>query len=65
MSPTWQQGKLREFCKQKGIHVSAWSPLGAYREFYGINSVMDNPILKDIANSRHKSVPQVLNIFIS
>ncbi|KAL1356981.1 hypothetical protein HN51_008984 [Arachis hypogaea] len=59
MSPTWQQGKLREFCKQKGIHVSAWSPLGAYREFYGINSVMDNPILKDIANSRHKSVPQI------
>ncbi|KAJ1438647.1 NADP-dependent oxidoreductase domain [Sesbania bispinosa] len=22
MSPSWQQGKLREFCKQKGIHIA-------------------------------------------
>jgi len=60
MSPSWQQGKLREFCKQKGIHVSAWSPLGAYKTIYGTNAVMDSPILKEIACARQKTVPQVL-----
>ncbi|KAJ1438643.1 NADP-dependent oxidoreductase domain [Sesbania bispinosa] len=59
MSSSWQQGKLREFCKQKGIHVSAWSPLGAYRDKWGTNAVMDNPILKEIACVRHKSVAQI------
>ncbi|KAK7270676.1 hypothetical protein RJT34_25999 [Clitoria ternatea] len=59
MSPSWQQGKLREFCKEKGIHVSAWSPLGAYKTSYGSNAVMESPILKDIANARQKTVAQI------
>ncbi|XP_027357342.1 methylecgonone reductase-like [Abrus precatorius] len=59
MSPSWQQGKLREFCKQKGIHVSAWSPLGAYKNSYGSNAVMENPILMQIASARQKSVAQI------
>ncbi|MED6180395.1 hypothetical protein PIB30_009744, partial [Stylosanthes scabra] len=59
MNVTWQQGKLREFCKQKGIHVSAWSPLGAYKTTWVSNSVMESPILKEIATARHKSVSQV------
>lgn len=60
MSPSWQQGKLREFCKQKGIHVSAWSPLGAYQASWGTNSVMENPILKEIAFARQKSMAQIV-----
>lgn len=59
MNPTWQQGKLREFCKQKGIHVSAWSPLGAYKIFWGSGAVMENPILQDIATAKNKTIAQV------
>ena len=61
MSPSWQQGKLIEFCKQNGIHVSAWSPLGAYKAIWGTNAVMESPILKEIASARQKSVAQVLS----
>ncbi|CAJ1952197.1 unnamed protein product [Sphenostylis stenocarpa] len=59
MSPSWQQGKLTEFCKQKGIHVSAWSPLGSYKSFCGTNAVMESPILKEIACARQKSMAQI------
>ncbi|OIW16065.1 hypothetical protein TanjilG_04600 [Lupinus angustifolius] len=59
LNPSWQQGKLGEFCKQKGIHLSGWSPLGAYKAVWGSNAVMENPILKEIAHSRHKNVAQV------
>jgi len=60
MNLSWQQAKLREFCKQKGIHVSAWSPLGSYKSDYGTNAVMESPILKEIACARHKTIAQVL-----
>jgi diketogulonate reductase-like aldo/keto reductase len=59
MNPSWHQRKLREFCMQKGIHVCAWSPLGAYKVFWGSNAVMENPILQEIAEARKKSVAQV------
>ncbi|QCD92372.1 alcohol dehydrogenase [Vigna unguiculata] len=59
MSPSWQQAKLREFCKQKGIHVSAWSPLGSYKNFFGTNAVMESPILKEIACARQKTIAQI------
>jgi diketogulonate reductase-like aldo/keto reductase len=57
MNPSWQQGKLREFCKQKGIHVSAWSPLGGYKLSWGSSAVMENPILREIAEAK-KNVAQ-------
>ncbi|KAK7287182.1 hypothetical protein RIF29_00284 [Crotalaria pallida] len=59
MNPSWHQGKLREFCKQKGIHVTAWSPLGAYKVLWGSSAVMENPILHEIAMARNKSVAQI------
>ncbi|CAL0323908.1 unnamed protein product [Lupinus luteus] len=59
LNAVWQQGKLREFCKQNGIHLSGWSPLGAYKASWGSNAVMENPILKEIAHSRQKNVAQV------
>ncbi|KAL1545542.1 NADPH-dependent aldo-keto reductase, chloroplastic [Salvia divinorum] len=27
--PSWQQPKLHEFCKSKGVHLSGYSPLGS------------------------------------
>ncbi|KAL0415556.1 UNVERIFIED_CONTAM: Deoxymugineic acid synthase 1 [Sesamum latifolium] len=55
----WQQQKLIEFCKHKGIHVCAFSPLGAYGSNWGTNAVMESPILKDIAAAKNKTVAQV------
>ncbi|KAL4322120.1 hypothetical protein AHAS_Ahas14G0178700 [Arachis hypogaea] len=37
MSSSWQQGKLREFCKQKGIHLAAWSPFSSKVTDIGIH----------------------------
>nr|POE52981.1 methylecgonone reductase [Quercus suber] len=61
MNVSWQQEKLRHFCKEKGIQVSAWSPLGANGALWGTLAVMENPVLKEIAITKEKSVPQVLN----
>ena len=54
----WQQEKLRAFCKEKGIVVTAFSPLrkGASR---GANLVMDNDILKELADAHGKTIAQV------
>ncbi|CAK8576691.1 unnamed protein product [Lathyrus sativus] len=60
MNPSWNQGELIEFCKMKGIHVSAWSPLGAYKDPWGSAAVMDNPILHEIAEAKKKSVAQIV-----
>ncbi|KAK6921371.1 NADP-dependent oxidoreductase domain [Dillenia turbinata] len=59
MNVAWQQAQLREFCKDNGIHVSAWSPLGANGAHWGTLAVMESPIIKDIAASKQKSIAQV------
>ncbi|CAL9182326.1 unnamed protein product [Musa hybrid cultivar] len=59
MNPTWQQKKLREFCKEKGVHVIAYSPLGGQDMFMGKNLVMESQVLKDIAKAKGKTVAQV------
>ncbi|KAK7314706.1 hypothetical protein VNO77_33233 [Canavalia gladiata] len=59
MNAAWQQENLRKFCKEKGIHVSGWSPLGANGAVWGSLAVMDSPILKDIALTLGKTVAQV------
>ncbi|WVY98854.1 hypothetical protein V8G54_031005 [Vigna mungo] len=53
----WQQQQLREFCKEKDITVTAFSPLrnGASR---GANLVMDNDILKELSDAHGKTVAQ-------
>ncbi|XP_072973107.1 non-functional NADPH-dependent codeinone reductase 2-like [Typha angustifolia] len=55
MNPIWQQQKLREFCAEKGIVVTAYSPLGGQ----GNMAVMDCEVLKEIAKARGKTVAQV------
>ncbi|KAG6753789.1 hypothetical protein POTOM_041787 [Populus tomentosa] len=59
MNAAWQQKKLVELCKEKGIHVSAWSPLGANGASWGSLAVMESPILKEIAAAKEKSVSQI------
>ncbi|XP_027357344.1 methylecgonone reductase-like [Abrus precatorius] len=59
MNAAWQQENLRGFCKEKGIHVSAWGPLGANGAVWGSLAVMSSPILKDIAFTVDKTVAQV------
>ncbi|KAL5995481.1 Non-functional NADPH-dependent codeinone reductase 2-like [Asimina triloba] len=59
LNPIWQQKKLREFCNQKGIHVSAYSSLGAKGALWGSAQVMDCPVLKDIALAKGKTLPQI------
>ncbi|KAL9393767.1 hypothetical protein Peur_013052 [Populus x canadensis] len=59
ISPLWQQKKIREFCEEKGIHVTAYSPLGAKGTLWGTNNVMECQVLKEIAAARGKSIAQI------
>ncbi|KAK4720621.1 hypothetical protein R3W88_010854 [Solanum pinnatisectum] len=59
MNPIWQQKELREFCKAKGIHITAYSPFGAYNTIWGDNRVMECDVLTEIAKSKGKTIAQV------
>ena len=59
MNPCWQQKKLIKFCKDNGVVVVAYAPLGAVGTFYGTNRVMESEVLKEIAEARGKTVAQV------
>ncbi|KAJ7550004.1 hypothetical protein O6H91_07G078100 [Diphasiastrum complanatum] len=58
MHPLWQQKKLRKFCNGVGIHVTAWSPLGAPGTYYGTDA-LTNPVIKSISSKHNKSPAQV------
>ena len=58
INPVWQQHKLREFCREKGIQLCAYSPLGAKGTHWGSDSVMDSCVLHEIAKSKGKTVAQ-------
>ncbi|KAF2325380.1 hypothetical protein GH714_027283 [Hevea brasiliensis] len=57
INPLWQQKKQMEFCKANGIALIAYAPLGG--TIRGSNRVMENEVLKEIANAKGKSVAQV------
>ncbi|KAI6694273.1 hypothetical protein NL676_021983 [Syzygium grande] len=59
MNVAWQQEKLIRYCKEKGIQVSAWSPLGANGAAWGTLAVVESPVVKEIAIARGKTVAQV------
>ncbi|CAL4932647.1 unnamed protein product [Urochloa decumbens] len=59
MHPYCRQNKLRAFCRDKGIQLCAYSPLGGKRAPWANNSVMDSPILEQIAHEKGKTVAQV------
>ena len=63
--PYCRQNKLRELCREKGIQLCAYSPLGATGTPWANTSVMDSPVLKQIAQDRGKTVAQVIiSLFI-
>nr|CAB3495055.1 unnamed protein product [Digitaria exilis] len=57
--PYCRQNKLRAFCREKGIQLCAYSPLGGKGAPWANNYVMDSPILKQIAQDMGKTVAQV------
>ncbi|KFK30326.1 hypothetical protein AALP_AA7G247300 [Arabis alpina] len=59
MSPVWQQRKLRELFKSKGITITAYSVLGSRGAFWGTHKVMESDVLKEIAEAKGKTVAQV------
>ncbi|XP_050371848.1 non-functional NADPH-dependent codeinone reductase 2-like isoform X2 [Argentina anserina] len=59
MNPIWQQQKLRELCKTKGIVITAYSPLGGHGTPWGSNAVMECEVLKQIAEAKGKTLAQV------
>lgn len=60
MNPLWNQKQLREFCKEKGIHVTAYSPLGANGTKWGDNRIVECDVLDEIAKARGKTTAQVI-----
>ncbi|KAK2632000.1 hypothetical protein EUGRSUZ_L02143, partial [Eucalyptus grandis] len=58
MNVGWQQEKLRAYCREKGIHVSAWSPLSANGASWGSLAVVESPVLKEISIAKGKTVAQ-------
>ncbi|KAM1740767.1 hypothetical protein ACFX12_010969 [Malus domestica] len=59
MNPLWQLKELREFCKAKGIHVTAYSPLGSTPSRFGDNKVLGSKVLQDMAKAKGKTTAQV------
>ncbi|KAK9715946.1 hypothetical protein RND81_06G200600 [Saponaria officinalis] len=58
--PIWQQAKLHEFCKSKGIHLSGYSPLGSQLADAKKNGgLLGNPVLRLVAEKLGKSPAQV------
>lgn len=53
LHPLLSQEDLREFCQRHNIKVEAWSPLARGR-------FLDEPVLKNIADSHNKSSAQVI-----
>ncbi|KAJ6712241.1 ALDO/KETO REDUCTASE [Salix purpurea] len=56
MHPLWRQRKLREFCQDCKIHVSAYSPLGGPGNAWGTTAVVENPIIQSISR-KHRDNP--------
>jgi D-xylose reductase len=65
MHPFLTQEKLLRFCKDAGVAVTAFSPLGA-ASYYSIgmagegDSALEQPVVRDIASRHDKSPAQVL-----
>ncbi|KAF6161146.1 hypothetical protein GIB67_007787 [Kingdonia uniflora] len=55
--PSWQQNQLRTFAKSKGVHVSAYSPLGS--PGWLKSDVLKHPVINVIAKKLGKTPPQI------
>ncbi|XP_002272909.1 NADPH-dependent aldo-keto reductase, chloroplastic [Vitis vinifera] len=57
--PSWDQRKLRAFCKSRGVHLSGYSPLGSPGTTWLKSDVLKHPVLKTVAEKLGKSPAQV------
>ncbi|RAL52349.1 hypothetical protein DM860_007206 [Cuscuta australis] len=57
--PSWQQSKLRNFCKSKGVHLSAYSPLGSPGTTWIKSNVLSQPVVLSVAEKLGKTPAQV------
>ncbi|KUI68415.1 hypothetical protein VM1G_04643 [Cytospora mali] len=59
--PYLQQKEFTELHKQKGIHITHYSPLGNQNAIYGDNvgKVIDDPVLVEVGKKHNKSSAQV------
>lgn len=49
----WQQAKLRAFCHSRGVHLSAYAPLGRMKD------VASNPVVTTVAETLGKTPAQI------
>lgn len=55
ISPYITNADLQAFCREKGIVLQAWAPLGS-----GATGVLKDPVIAEIAEAQGKSVGQVI-----
>ncbi len=65
MHPLLQQTELVTFCGSQGIHMTAWAPLGSsdrpdFAKAPNAPVLLDNPVIKSIAQGRSCTPAQVL-----
>ncbi|XP_004302710.1 PREDICTED: aldo-keto reductase family 4 member C10-like [Fragaria vesca subsp. vesca] len=59
LHPQWQQPKLKELCKSKGVHLTGYSPLGSPGTSHMKGDVLKNPVLALVAEKLGKTPAQV------
>ncbi|RWR92026.1 NADP-linked oxidoreductase superfamily protein [Cinnamomum micranthum f. kanehirae] len=57
--PGWEQHRLREFCRSRGVHLSAYSPLGSPGTAWLKGDILKKPILNMVAEKLGKTTAQV------
>ncbi|PKA48579.1 Aldo-keto reductase family 4 member C9 [Apostasia shenzhenica] len=57
--PAWQQTKLHALCRSKGVHFSAYSPLGSPGTMSSTVKVLTHPVLMKVAETLGKTPAQV------
>ncbi|KAJ8624213.1 hypothetical protein MRB53_032743 [Persea americana] len=57
--PGWEQHRLREFCRSRGVHLSAYSPLGSPCTEWFKGDILKKPILNMVAEKLGKTTAQV------
>lgn len=57
--PAWQQGKLREFCRSKGVLLSGYSPLGSQSAEAKKTPLLGQPVLTMVAEKLGKTPAQI------
>ncbi|KAH7441532.1 hypothetical protein KP509_03G042000 [Ceratopteris richardii] len=57
--PHWQQMKLSRFCASQDIHITGYCPLGSPGSSFAKVSVLEHPIINEIAKKLGKPPAQI------